>query len=219
MSKPNEEAKEEEQEEGGSPLEREMAQAAVSEETARPSATDEEIEAGAIFSGEPPSDAETPSAEEGASAVSSAELEALRAQADEYLDGWQRARAEFANYKKRVEREQEDSRGRATAAILAKILPIADDLDRALRDQPGQDDARAWAQGIELIQRKLEAILEAEGVETIPAEGQAFDPELHEAVTYEENDDHNEGQVIEVIQKGYRLGERVLRPARVRVAK
>ena len=143
----------------------------------------------------------------------------LRAKADEYLDGWQRARAEFANYKKRIERDQEEARGRGAAALLAKILPIEDDLRRAVRERPESEGLAHWADGIELIQRKLEAVLEAEGVEIIPAEGVAFDPALHEAVTYEASNDHREGEIIEVIQQGYRLGERVLRPARVRVAR
>jgi len=108
---------------------------------------------------------------------------------------------------------------RAAAALLTKILPIEDDLLRAVRERPDGEALRQWAEGIELIQRKLAALLEAEGVEVIPADGGTFDPALHEAVTHEASADHREGQIIEVIQPGYRLGERVLRPARVRVAK
>ena len=148
-----------------------------------------------------------------------AEFERLRAEAEEYLDGWQRARAEFANYKKRVEREQAESHALAAANVLVHFLSVLDDLQRALKDRPTQGEAAAWAEGIDLICRKLQALLEAEGVETIPAHGAPFDPTVHEAVTHEESDDHQEGQVIEVIQQGYRLGERVLRPALVRVAK
>jgi molecular chaperone GrpE len=196
-----------------------------------PTPTPEEMASASIFTEEGPA----PSTEEpsvppagrashlGGEAVDTsalqAEVDELRAKADEYLDGWQRARAEFANYKKRIERDQDEARARATAAVLAKILPIADDLQRALRDRPSGGTADSWAEGIDLIERKLAALLEAEGVEPIPAAGLAFDPALHEAVTYEASDDHNEGQIIEVIQQGYRIGERVLRPARVRVAK
>ncbi|HMK07404.1 MAG TPA: nucleotide exchange factor GrpE, partial [Anaerolineales bacterium] len=125
----------------------------------------------------------------------------------------------FANYKKRIEREQEESRGRAAAVLLTKLLPVEDDLLRAVREKPAGEGLASWAEGIELIQRKLAALLEAEGVEVIAAEGATFDPALHEAVTYEPSNNHHEGQIIEVIQPGYRLGERVLRPARVRVAK
>ena len=216
MSKPDKKTKEDEQ--AISPLEEEMARAVVPDEKAAPPPSNEEVEAASIFTEDGPV-AAAPSATEAISPETSAELEAIRAQADEYLDGWQRSRAEFANYKKRIEREQEDARARTTAGVITKILPIADDLERALRDRTDADDSGAWAAGIELIHRKLTALLEAEGVEPIPAEGEVFNPELHEAVTYEANDDHNEGQVIEVIQQGYRLGERVLRPARVRVAK
>lgn len=146
-------------------------------------------------------------------------LEKARSEAEEYLSGWQRERAEFANFKKRVEREQEDSRQRITGEILTSYLGVLDDLRRALRDRPSIPEAEAWIEGIELIRQKLVSILEANGVEPVPAEGVPFDPNVHEAVTYEESGDHQSGYVIEVLQQGYRLGDRVLRPARVRVAK
>jgi len=146
-------------------------------------------------------------------------LDKARLEAEEFLDGWQRERAEFANFKKRVEREQEDSRQRIAGEILTSYLGVLDDLRRALRDRPSIPEAEAWMAGIELIQQKLLFILEAHGVEPVPAEGMPFDPNVHEAVTYEESGDHQSGYVIEVLQQGYRLGERVLRPARVRVAK
>ncbi len=147
------------------------------------------------------------------------ELETVKSQADEYLDGWQRARAEFANYKKRTTREQEEARERIAGETISKYLGVVDDLERALRERPAEDDTAAWAEGIELIYRKLVALLESEGVRKIAAEGEQFDPMLHEALSHEESGDHKEGQVIEVIQPGYRMGERVLRPALVRVAK
>ena len=217
-----------------SPLDEEMAEAAPAVQPV-PSASAEEMESASIFTEEglAPSGAEgtaplpvlpadrvsPPAGEQVDPSALQAELTQLRAQADEYLDGWQRARAEFANYKKRIERDQEEARGRAAAALLAKILPVEDDLRRAVRERPEAEGYPHWADGIELIQRKLAALLEAEGVEVIPADGVAFDPALHEAVTYEPSNDHKEGEIIEVIQQGYRLGERVLRPARVRVAR
>jgi len=142
-----------------------------------------------------------------------------RSLADEYLDGWQRARAEFANYKKRVDRELEQARGTVAAEVLTHILPILDDLERALRDRPEAENLQAWAEGIELIHRKLATLLEAEGVEQIQAVGETFDPNVHEAITFEENDEVEHGKIIDVIRQGYRLGERVLRPAMVRVAR
>lgn len=147
------------------------------------------------------------------------ELEQTKAQSQEYLEGWQRARAEFANYKKRVARDQEDSRMRIAADTLTKYLGVIDDLERALKERPDDGEAAAWAEGIELIYRKMFGVLETEGVEVINAEGEHFDPTLHEAISHDESEDHEEGDVIEVVQPGYRLGERVLRPAMVRVAK
>ena len=147
------------------------------------------------------------------------ELESIQAQADEYLDGWQRARAEFANYKRRIEREQAEARDRIAGNTLIRFLGVMDDLERALKDRPSDGDAASWAEGIELIYRKLSALFIAEGVEEILADGTSFDPALHEALSHEESDDHAEGQVIEVVQRGYRMGDRVLRPALVRVAK
>lgn len=147
------------------------------------------------------------------------ELESVKSQADEYLDGWQRARAEFANYKKRTDREQQELRSRIAGETISRYLGVVDDLERALRERPADGDAAAWAEGIELIYRKLVTLLESEGVYRIAADGQEFDPNLHEALSHEESSDHREGQVIEVIQPGYRMGERVLRPALVRVAK
>jgi molecular chaperone GrpE len=227
--------KKHEGEEALSPLDEEMGQAAPPDQPV-PSVSDAELQSASIFTEEgtgplagapaagrassrPGTPEGHPVGEPVETAAQAAELSEWRAKADEYLDGWQRARAEFANYKKRVEREQEEARGRAAAALLAKLLPIEDDLRRAVRERPEPDGLPTWADGIELIERKLSAALEAEGVEVIPAEGAVFDPALHEAVTYEPSDDHQEGQIIEVIQQGYRLGERVLRPARVRVAR
>ncbi len=147
------------------------------------------------------------------------ELARAQAQASEYLDGWQRERAEFLNYKKRVERDLEGARALAAATILTRYLAVLDDIERALKDRPTDPDVQAWVEGIQLIQRKLQAILEAEGVEVIPAEGLMFDPTIHEAVTFEPGDGFREGQVIEVLQRGYRIGDRILRPAMVRVAR
>ncbi len=147
------------------------------------------------------------------------ELAEARAKADEYLEGWQRARAEFANYKKRVEREQAQVYQTAAGSILKRYLGIIDDLERALKNRPQDGDGSAWADGIELIYRKLLTILDNEGVKPMNAVGQPFDPNLYEAVISEDNDEYESGQIIEVLQQGYMLGDRVLRPAMVRVAR
>jgi len=147
------------------------------------------------------------------------DLEAAQAKAAEYLDGWQRSRAEFSNYKKRVEKEQAETYQNAAARIIARYLDVLDDFDRAMTDRPLEGEVAKWADGVTLIYRKLQNILETEGVTRIEAEGQEFDPTLHEAVTHEESDSHPAGHIIAVLRQGYKLGEKVIRPALVRVAR
>jgi len=147
------------------------------------------------------------------------ELEKARAQAAEYLDGWQRARAEFANYKKRNEQERQDLFKLANATLITRLLPIFDDFERAFQTLPRNLLGLTWIDGVALIYRRLQATLEAEGLTLIETEGENFDPLLHEAITYEESAEYQEGQVIGEVQKGYQLSDRVLRPALVRVAK
>ena len=146
------------------------------------------------------------------------ELTAARTQADEYLDGWQRAQADFSNYKKRVERERSLAYKNASADIIKRYLDVTDDMARALENRPQEGDGATWADGIELIYRKLLTVLENAGVTLMHIEGEAFDPNLHEAISVENNPDYESGQVIEVLKQGYMLGDRVLRPASVRVA-
>jgi len=139
--------------------------------------------------------------------------------AREYFEGWQRERADFLNYRKRIERETAQLHQNLTGQILKKYLVILDDLERALKNRPEKGEGAAWSQGVELVLRKLNNILDAEGVKEIPAEGAMFDPTFHEAISHEDSPDHESGQVIEVVQKGYTINERVLRPALVRVAR
>lgn len=143
------------------------------------------------------------------------QLAEAQAQSAEYKDGWQRALADFQNYKRRVEAEKAEAYRIALGDIIKRYLPILDDLERALAARPAE---LAWAEGIELIYRKWQTLLEGEGVTRIPAEGQPFDPNVHEAVGQEPVEGVASGTVIEVIRQGYLLGERVLRPAMVRVA-
>ena len=147
------------------------------------------------------------------------ELEATRAKMDEYLQGWQRALADFSNYKRRIERDQAQASQAAAGSIIKRYLDIVDDMDRALKNRPQEGEGANWANGIELIYRKLLTILDAEGVKIIDAAGQDFDPALHEAISMEESREVASGKIIGVLQQGYSLGERVLRPARVRVAR
>ena len=146
----------------------------------------------------------------------SEQLAQAERQAAEYLDGWQRAQAEFANYKRRLERDNAAFREIARGDVIKRFLPVVDDLERALAARPSGDEA--WVGGIELVYRKLLGILDSEGLQRIEAEGKAFDPNLHEAISHEHNEDFESGHVIEVVQQGYMLGDRVIRHAMVRVA-
>ena len=148
-----------------------------------------------------------------------AELEQTRKESKEYFEGWQRERADFANYKRRIEREQAQVYQTAAASVIKRYLGVLDDLERALKVRPQEGEGAAWAEGIELVYRKLLAILESEGIRPMDAAGQQFDPNFHEAVVSEDSPEYESGQVIEVLQQGYMLGDRVLRPAMVRVAR
>ena len=153
-----------------------------------------------------------------ASEAEKSPLEEIQSKADEYLAGWQRERAEFANYKKRVDRERETTYKNAAGGVIKRFFPVMDDMERALKNRPAEGEGADWAEGIELIYRKLLSILEAEGIAPIEAEGSIFDPHLHEAVMKIPSDEHETEHIIEVLQQGYRIGERVLRPATVVVA-
>lgn len=156
-----------------------------------------------------------------------AEIEALKkqlaeaeAKAREYLDGWQRARAEFANYKKRQEADNASLRQFAIGAFVGKILPVLDDFERAAKTLPHNLQGLTWIDGVLLIHRKMQLVLESEGVRPIDVAPNApFDPTLHEAISHDEAEGIDSGHVIEEVQKGYKLGDRVIRPALVRVAR
>ena len=152
----------------------------------------------------------------------SAEIEALKtklaaaeSKTSEYRDSWMRSQAEFQNYKKRLERDNELTYVSMKGDIIKKILPVLDDLERALQNRPTDN---AWANGIDLIARKMQNILDSEGIQRIEAEGTEFDPKFHEAISHEPADGVKSGFVISVVQNGYMLGDRVIRPALVRVA-
>lgn len=146
------------------------------------------------------------------------QLAQAQAQAEEYLDGWQRARAELSNVKKRIERERGEMHIRARVAVIARFLDVMDDLGRALDNAPQELADDSWTEGLLLVRRKFAKILEAEGVSEVEADGQEFDPAMHEAISAQESDEHEEGQIITVVQKGYALGDHIVRPALVIVA-
>ena len=143
------------------------------------------------------------------------QVEALRHERDDLQDQLLRRRAEFENYKKRVERDRQLSGVDAIAGVLKSLIPTLDNLDRAL-EAPGGEGLR---QGVELIRRELLALLEAQGVVRQDPKGERFDPELHQALSHEKAPGHAEGTVVEVFGKGYTYKDRLLRPALVKVAK
>jgi molecular chaperone GrpE len=143
------------------------------------------------------------------------ELEALRNENEELIDTLQHLQADFDNYRKRATRDQESLVVRAGERIVKDLLPILDDLERALEAAEQHEEAKL-EDGVKLVHRQLEQLLEKEGLAPVETDGK-FDPHVHEALLTQPSD-ADEGSVIEVLQKGYRLGDRVLRPARVVVA-
>lgn len=146
--------------------------------------------------------------------LSTAEQESAESKA-----GWQRTLADFANYRRRTELDREQNLGLANESLLAKLLAIVDDFDRAIAQMPAELRQVPWTNGIVAIDRKLRQLLDSEGLTPIEAQGQQFDPHLHEAVVQEETGKVPEGTVTAELQRGYRLRDRVLRPALVAVAK
>ncbi len=147
-------------------------------------------------------------------------LEEAEQQAAKYLDGWQRAQAAFSNYRKRVETEKREWRANAVADFAMRILPVLDDFERAFLSVPEALKDSAWTDGIALILRKLSKALESEDIRSFEVEvGQTFDPMYHQAVSHQEIEGLEEGQIVAEVQKGYKLGDRVLRPTLIVVAK
>jgi len=147
-----------------------------------------------------------------------AELDEVRQEAQKNLDGWQRALADYSNLKRRAEGERAGMQQEAIGDAVKPFLDVLEDLDLALRNRPAELGHQAWAEGIELVVRKLHSRLQAHGLEVIAATGEAFDPRLHEAISTEASEEFASGQVIEILKPGFRIGDRVLRPALVRVA-
>ncbi len=164
--------------------------------------------------------AETTSAETAASSQDELGQALAEAQkkAQEYSIGWQRERADFSNYKKRAERDLMTMRFNAKIDTLKTLLPVLDDFERAMAIIPDDLRDHAWLEGISAIQRKLLKTLEEEGVQIVDPTGELFDPNLHEAIGRDTDTEVESGYITATLQKGYLCGDRVLRPALVRVA-
>jgi molecular chaperone GrpE len=147
------------------------------------------------------------------------QLAEAQAEAAKNLDSWQRTAADMANYKRRQEEQAQRNRDNIIVDIVREILPALDDLDLAFQNLPDSlnEQEANWVNGFKLVQRKLGRILETHRIQPISTEGE-FDPNLHEAVTHEPSPDHEPNTIIAEVRKGYTIGDRVLRPALVRVA-
>jgi len=162
---------------------------------------------------------ETPTGEVEAEAGEIEDIETLKetlaevkAKAEANLAGWQRAQADFINYKKRAEQEKQELGKFANSVLILNLLPVLDDFERAFSSLPPKMGKLSWLDGVKLVERKLWAVLQAQGVSPIKAMGESFDPQFHEAVR---QDKGKEGIVIEEVQKGYMLEDRVIRPTMV----
>jgi molecular chaperone GrpE len=151
----------------------------------------------------------------GSDTAETVELDALRAENEELIDTLQRLQADFDNYRKRAARDQDALVARAGERIVKELLPVLDDLERALEAAEQHEEAKL-EEGVKLVHRQLQQLLSKEGIAPVETDGK-FDPHVHEALLTQPSESE-EGSVIEVLQKGYRLGDRVLRPARVVVA-
>jgi molecular chaperone GrpE len=155
----------------------------------------------------------------GETSVGKADLLAeLTAEKDALQDRLLRLAAEFDNYRKRIDRDRRDQADAAVASAVEDLLPIVDSLERAL-EAPAGEDAGSYRQGVELIHRQMLDLLRRRGVTAIESVGADFDPQLHQAVAHEVSPEHREGEVMEEFRRGYKLGDRLLRPAMVKVAK
>jgi molecular chaperone GrpE len=148
-----------------------------------------------------------------------AQLDAAEARAAEAEAGWQRARADYQNLKRRSDEQRAEFASIAGDRLLIRVLDLADDFDLAVEHVPEEAQDSPWVEGITAIDRKLRALLEAEGIEAMGGEGEPFDPQTQQAISYEDTADVPDGTVIRILQRGFTINGRVLRPALVAVAR
>ena len=146
------------------------------------------------------------------------EIESLKAQSEHHLDQWKRAAANLENYRRRVEKERGDLLKAGQATLIAQLLPVLDDLERAFQTLPPTLRSLTWIDGVALIERKINMVLEQHGLQEIEAFDQPFDPARHQSILQEDTTDYPDGHVMAVLQKGYQLHDKVLRPAMVKIA-
>lgn len=188
------------------------------EEEAPLNADEAKAEETANESSDETADAAAPAAELAQGTNLMQALIAAQKEAQSNKEGWQRSQAEFANYKKRVARERSELFQRGSLDALQSLLPVIDDFDRAFENVPEDISENPWIGGVAMIQRKFETLLEKFEIEAIDPTGEPFDPNLHEAIGADDSDEVESGHVTATLQKGYRAGKIILRPALVRVA-
>lgn len=176
-----------------------------------------------VLENEPEIQAETdPEPESTPESATDLETQLAQAQqeAEQFKENWHRTAAELANYKRRQEEQRKLLRDRIKAEVLEGVISALDDMDLAFQNMPDELEGQlvGWVEGFRLVARKLDKILDDQNVMPINTDGE-FDPNLHEAVSYEDSEDHQEGQIIGELRKGYQIGSRVIRPALVRVSK
>lgn len=155
----------------------------------------------------------------GGDTASPADAAELQKQRDQYYEMLLRKSAEFDNYRKRVERERQTLAAAAAASMIEELLPLVDDLERALKADTGTEATEGYRRGVELIHRQLLDVLRKRGVRPIEALGADFDPHFHQAVSHERAEGRRANEIIEEFRRGYLLGDRLLRPSMVKVAK
>ncbi len=166
---------------------------------------------------DPPPDASSDPGSEPTRELADDPIDVLRREKEALQDRLLRSAAEFDNYRKRIDRERRDQAEHAAADLLAEMLPIVDDLERALQ-VPAGGDTDAYRRGVELIHKQMLDLLRRRGVKTIETSGADFDPRFHQSVAQEPSEAHREGEIIEDLRRGYLLGDRLLRPSMVKVA-
>lgn len=147
-----------------------------------------------------------------------AELTKLTAEVEEYKERLLRAQADFDNFRRRTQKEKEELAKYASSVLITALLPVIDNFERALSTGTENIDVSSYTKGVEMIFRQLEGVLKAEGLEAMESVGQPFNPEFHQAVMQVESDEHEEGIVVEELQKGYQLKDKIIRPAMVKVS-
>jgi len=147
-----------------------------------------------------------------------ARISELRRQADEHQNRYLRAQADFDNFRRRTQKEKEELAQYASMKLITQLLPVMDNFERALQTGAEATEVDSFAKGVDMIYRQLFQVLEAEGLKAMDVVGQPFDPELHQAIMRVESDEHEEGTVIEAVQTGYLLKDKVIRPAMVKVS-